>query len=172
MLVVDLQANPIEQLEDTIAILRENQIVPRRRKNHDVAPPHTAHLPSLVAVNKNDDKNLDEDYQVFCELFEAEWAVVAVSAQTRRNFERLKQIIFENLDIMRVYAKPPGKEPDMRTPFVLKQGGTVAEFALKVHKDFVEKLKTARVWGSGVYEGQMVSRDHVLQDGDVVELHI
>jgi ribosome-interacting GTPase 1 len=73
---------------------------------------------------------------------------------------------------MRIYSKPPGKEPDLSTPFVLKRGGTVGDLAAKVHKDFVEKLKTARVWGSGVYEGQLVSRDHVLQDGDVVELHI
>ena len=39
-------------------------------------------------------------------------------------------------------------------------------------KDFLEKLKSARVWGSEVYDGQLVGRDHVLHDGDVVELHI
>ena len=55
--------------------------------------------------------------------------------------------------------------------FVLEKGGTVAEFAAKVHKDFVTDLKTARVWGTDVYDGQMVGRDHVLHDGDVVELH-
>jgi hypothetical protein len=54
----------------------------------------------------------------------------------------------------------------------LTKGSTVAEFAGKVHKDFVEKLKIAKVWGDAVYDGQMVQRDHVLQDGDVVELHI
>ena len=57
-------------------------------------------------------------------------------------------------------------------PFVLKRGSTVGELAGKVHKDFQEKLKWAKVWGSGVYDGQLVNRDYVLHDGDVVELHI
>jgi ribosome-interacting GTPase 1 len=73
---------------------------------------------------------------------------------------------------MRVYSKVPGKEPDLDKPFVLKQGSTVEEMALKVHKDFYEKLKSARVWGKASFEGQMVSREHVLHDGDVVELKI
>ncbi|MDZ7288421.1 MAG: TGS domain-containing protein [candidate division KSB1 bacterium] len=172
LLVIDLQDNPIQQLEDTVAILHEHQILPRREKNQNAAQPHEAFLPFMVVVNKTDDENLEEDYQVFRELFAEEWSLVAVSAQTHRNFEQLKKVVFENLGIMRIYSKPPGKEPDLGTPFVLKKGSTVADLAAKVHKDFFEKFKTARVWGSGVYEGQMVSRDHVLQDGDVVELHI
>ena len=39
-------------------------------------------------------------------------------------------------------------------------------------KDFVDKLKLARVWGKTVFDGQKVHRDHVLTDGDVVELQI
>jgi ribosome-interacting GTPase 1 len=55
---------------------------------------------------------------------------------------------------------------------VLKKGSTVAELAGQVHQDFLKNLKSARVWGSAVYGGQMVGRDHVLQDRDVVELRI
>jgi len=55
---------------------------------------------------------------------------------------------------------------------VLKQGSTVEEFAAKVHQDFAKNLKAARVWGSGDFEGQMVSRDYVLHEGDIVELRI
>ncbi len=53
----------------------------------------------------------------------------------------------------------------------MKRGGTVEDFAGKIHKDFVDSLKLARIWGDGVYDGQPVGRDHVLHDGDVVELH-
>jgi ribosome-interacting GTPase 1 len=76
------------------------------------------------------------------------------------------------LKIIRVYSKAPGKEPDLTAPFVLKEGSTVEDLASKVHKDFVAQLKVVKVWGDGVYDGQMVQRDHILQDGDVVELHI
>ncbi|MCL5997704.1 MAG: TGS domain-containing protein [Chloroflexi bacterium] len=65
-----------------------------------------------------------------------------------------------------------GYATDLNTPFVLKRGATVEELASRVHKDFLEKFKTARVWGSGVFDGQPVGRDYVLQDGDVVELRI
>jgi ribosome-interacting GTPase 1 len=42
-----------------------------------------------------------------------------------------------------------------------------------VHQDFAENMKSARVWGtSAAFEGQTVSREHVLQDGDIVELNM
>jgi ribosome-interacting GTPase 1 len=97
---------------------------------------------------------------------------LAISVKTGRNLEQMKETVFERLEIMRIYSKHPGKDADLRAPFVLKKGSTVADFAAKVHKDFVRNLKTARVWGTGVYEGQMVGRDHLLHDGDVVELHM
>ncbi len=52
----------------------------------------------------------------------------------------------------------------------MKQGGTVEDFAGKVHQDFVKELKSAKVWGSSAFDGQMVPRDYVLEDGDIVEL--
>ena len=172
LLVVDLQGYPIRQLEDTIALLQEHRIMPHHLKDRYTEQRLLTFLPLLVLVNKNDDQSTDEDFEVLCELFEEAWPLLPVSATTGRNLERLKQVVFERLEIIRVYSKPPGKEPDLNAPFVLKKGSTVEEFAGKVHQDFLEQLKSARVWGSGVYDGQMVGRDHVLHDGDVVELRI
>jgi ribosome-interacting GTPase 1 len=172
LLVVDLQGYPIQQLEDTIALLQEHRIMPHHLKDRYTEQRLLTFLPLLVLVNKNDDQSTDEDFEVLCELFEEAWPLLPVSATTGRNLERLKQVVFERLEIIRVYSKPPGKEPDLNAPFVLKKGSTVEEFAGKVHQDFLEQLKSARVWGSGVYDGQMVGRDHVLRDGDVVELRI
>jgi len=103
---------------------------------------------------------------------ECDWPAVAVSSTSGYQLEKLQQVIFSELNLIRVYAKPPGKEIDRTAPFVLKKGSTVVDLSAKVHKDFLEKLKSARVWGTGVYDGQLVGRDHVLQDGDIVELHI
>jgi ribosome-interacting GTPase 1 len=172
LLVVDLQTYPIQQLEDTIALLQEYRIIPRRLKDRYTEGRRLTFIPLLVLVNKNDDESTDEDLEILCELLEDDWPLLPVSATTGRNLERLKQVVFEELEIVRVYSKPPGKEPDLNTPFVLKKGSTVAEFAGKIHQDFFKQLKSARVWGKGVYDGQMVGRDHVLHDGDVVELRI
>jgi ribosome-interacting GTPase 1 len=98
--------------------------------------------------------------------------MVALSAATGRNLEAFQQAVVQRLEIMRVYSKSPGKTPDLSSPFTLKKGSTVADFAARIHRDFVDKFKAARVWGTSVYDGQMVQRDYVLQDGDVVELQI
>lgn len=84
--------------------------------------------------------------------------------------EGLKKSIYENLDLIRVYTKRPDEEPAKR-PLVLMKDSTVFQVARAVHKDFEKGLKFARVWGSTRFLGQQVSRDYVLKDKDVVELH-
>jgi small GTP-binding protein len=172
LLMVDLQAFPIEQLESTIAFLEERRIVPERLKDRYAGEHRMAFIPLLVLVNKNDDESTDGDFEALCELLEGDWPLIPISVSTGRNIERMKQAVFEKLNIIRVYSRPPGKEPNFSAPFVMKKGGTVEEFAGKVHQDFLANLKSARLWGSATHDGLMVSRDHVLQDGDVVELRI
>lgn len=171
LLLLDIQAYPLQQLEDTIALLEEHRIVPeRQRDNYPPHQPMTA-LPFVIAVNKVDDAEWDEEFAVLTELLDEVWRpLLPISIKEERGIEQLQWRVFDVLEIMRVYSKPPLKEPDFSAPFVLKRGSTVEEFAGKVHKDFLENLASARLWGQGVHDGQMVGRDHVLHDGDVVEL--
>ena len=171
LLIIDLQAFPFEQLENVFSILAEHNIKPIHRKEEEEQQRIT-YLPFIIVVNKDDDEKTDEDFQAFCELLEGDWNLISVSATTGRNFEQLKYATFTGLEIMRVYSKPPGKDPDLTSPFVLKKGCTMEEFAAKVHHDFVQNLKSARVWGSAAHDGQQVGRDHILKDGDIVELHL
>ena len=172
LLVVDLQADPLRQLDSTMAVLEDNRIAPLHRKEHYSPERLLTFIPFIVVANKCDSEDLEESCQVFCELLENEWPVLSISALNDRNLEHLKQLVFEKLDIIRIYSKAPGQEPDFNTPFVMKRGGTVLEFAGRIHKEFAEKLKFAKVWGHTAFEGQMVPRDYILQDGDVIELHI
>jgi ribosome-interacting GTPase 1 len=125
-----------------------------------------------VVANKADDSGSGELVELFKQLVGEHWPVAAASATTGRNLQRLRGRVFDSLEVIRVYSKPPGREPDLTAPFVLKRGTTLEEFAGKVHQDFRQKLVAARVWGSAEFDGQMVARDHVLRDGDVVELRI
>jgi ribosome-interacting GTPase 1 len=172
LLVVDLQTFPVQQLEDTIAFLHEHRVAPLRLKERYSEDSRHIFKPLLVLANKCDDEGCEEVFEIFCELLEEDWPLIPASAKTGRNLNRLKRLLFERLGIMRVYSKPPGQEPNFNAPFILEVGSTVEEFAGKVHQDFFDSLKTSRVWGSGVFDGQMVGRDHVLHDGDVVELRI
>jgi hypothetical protein len=189
LVVVDLQADPIGQLEDAMAMLAAQRILPLAARDsvaHGMSGKAAAWLPQskerpepgarvwlkpvLVAANKTDDQAADGDFQALCELFEGECPLLPVSARTGRGFDRLGRAIFDALEIIRVYSKPPGKEPDLAAPFPLKRGSTIEDLAGKIHRDLQQHLKSARVWGQTVFDGQPVGRDYVLQDGDIVEL--
>lgn len=172
LLVVDLQATPMDQIDTSINLLTKRHIIP------DHLEEAFAHVnrrkfikPLLVVANKTDDETMDEDYEVLCELMGGSCPhLIPLSADNMRHIDAFKQKVFEELKIIRVYSKAPGQEPNFSAPFVLPCGATVEDFAGKVHKDFVEGLRSARVWGEGVFDGQKVGRDHVLHDGDVVAL--
>ena len=172
LLMVDLQTDPLQQLEDTVALLEENGIVPLRLKDRYKDQRGITLVPFLIMANKNDNTATDENLDIFRELLNDNWPMVAASVTTGRNLDRLKATIVERLNIIRVYSKSHGKKPDRTSPFVLKRGSTIVDFASKVHQDFAKKLKAAKVWGPAVFDGQMVQRDYVLQDGDVIELQI
>lgn len=172
LLVVDVQTDPVHQIEEAVDILHERRIVPENLQERYPEEVGIAFKPFLVLANKTDNESIDEVFDIFCELLEGDWSLLPISAATGRNLDQLKRTVFDQLGIIRIYSKIPGKPADMSAPFVAKKGCTIEEFAEKVHKDFYENLKSARVWGSAAFDGQMVGRDHVLQDGDVVELRI
>jgi ribosome-interacting GTPase 1 len=172
LIILDVTASPLQQFEETVSILREHRILPLPIADQAADPSRTVVLPTLVLANKNDDSKTDEDAAILRECIGDKWTLMPVSIATERNLDRMKQWVFEVLGIVRVYSKPQGKKPDLASPFVLKKGSTVADLAGKVHKDFLDRLSTARLWGNGVHDGQLVGRDHILKDGDVVELKI
>lgn len=171
LLMVDLEGDPVTQVEETVSRLIENRIIPQHvQDQNDLAGMKV--VPLLVLCNKYDDETADENYHIFCELMETDWPCLPVSVLTGRNISEMKQRVFDTLKVMRIFSKPFGEEPDLSAPFVIEKGATVEEFALKLHRDFFENLKSARVWGSTDFDGQMVSRDYELHDGDIVELKI
>jgi len=96
---------------------------------------------------------------------------LTISPETGQGMDEFTRKVFDLLQIIRVYAKPPGKPADMGDPFTLPIGSTVQDMAVAIHRQLAEKLKSARIWGTGVYDGQNVQLHHVLNDKDVVELH-
>jgi ribosome-interacting GTPase 1 len=98
--------------------------------------------------------------------------VYGTSATTGSGVDALRKRVFEALHVVRVYTKMPGKKPDMTEPYTLAEGSTVLDAVGTVHRDFVERLKYVRIWGSGRFDGQQVPADHHLEDGDVVEIHL
>ena len=126
---------------------------------------------SILVANKMDLPKSRENLEVIRDLYQSRFPIVPVSAQTGEGLEELKHQIFRMMDVVRVYTKVPGKPPDLDVPYVVPRGSTVMDLAMTIHKEVAQKLKYARIWGLGKYDGQMVSREHVLDDRDIIELH-
>jgi ribosome-interacting GTPase 1 len=94
-----------------------------------------------------------------------------VSVSSGEGLDTLPRRLYDLLGVVRVYTKEPGKKTSHEKPFTLPAGSTVWDLAQHIHKDLAQHLRFARIWGSGRFDGQTVERSHLLQDGDVVELH-
>ena len=126
---------------------------------------------ALIVANKNDLTG-ENGFIKLRERYEQLCPCISISALKKENLEELKRAIFKLSGIIRVYSKPPGKEPDLSKPFTIPSGSTILDLASFIHKDFIFNLKFARIWGSAKFDGQRVEKNHVLKDRDIVELNI
>jgi len=166
LIVVDVStAECLEQLEGMMRILQEREVIDLSEGGEIIAP-----IPFLVVANKIEQAEARDNLDVLRELM-PDLEILPVSVNGT-GLEDLKDRLYEILDIIRVYGKAPDRPADLDRPFILKRGSTVIDFAKEVHKDFPDQLKSALVWGSSKFDGQAVARDHVLQDGDIVELQL
>jgi len=126
---------------------------------------------AVVLANKMDLPGAEGRLAMLREFFAERFDIRPIAATGGPELEALPARVFRLLRIIRVYTKEPGKKPDMKQPYTAPAGCTVIELAVKVHREFEQSLKSARIWGSGKYDGIHVKRDHVLSDGDIIELH-
>ena len=130
------------------------------------------YIRTMLAANKADADGANDRLEIVREMFGQRFPIHVISAEHGSGLEELRSAVYRFLNVIRVYSKQPGKPPDKSAPFTCPAGSTVADFAVLVHRDFAEKLKSARIWGTGVFDGQAVGREHALCDKDVVELHV
>jgi len=171
LLVLDLSQDPVSELGTIREVLRGQRIILQGDTEGD-AEPGSFSKRNLLVGNKGDLPTAGENAAIFKEFYSERFPIVMVSAKEGKEVKGLRQRVFSLLDILRVYSKRPGREADPSAPIILKQGSTVLDLAKEIHKDFVAKLQYARLWGSGRFDGQRVQRDYILQDGDIIELHM
>ena len=172
LVMVDLNDKPLAQLEAIREQLEKMRVVIGDAENREAPEVILWPKKALIIGNKLD---LDRDgvnYQALLDSHKGRLPVAAISAKEGSGLKELRLKIYRMLDIIRVYTKAPGQKADLADPIVLPRCSTLKDAAASVHKDFASKLKYARIWGSGKHDGIMAKRDHVLQDGDVIELHL
>ena len=127
---------------------------------------------ALLVATGADRPGATGEIEALDDLLERRWTVVPVSVVTGVGLEALQRRTFEALEIVRVYTKQPGKPPDRSAPYALPRGARVGDLAERIHKDLLAGMKFARIWGAGTFDGQTVQKEHLLLEGDVVEIHV
>jgi uncharacterized protein len=164
-IVVDLSADVLEQMETCLKFLESHELLATTAQQAD-----TLHKQAFVIGTKAD-LAPEGTLATLKELTNRPFEYIDISVKTAQNLDKLVSLCFNLLKVIRIYAKPPGKPADMKDPFTLPIGSTVMDLAVHIHRELADKLKTARAWGTNVYDGQSVHRTHVLHDKDIIELH-
>ncbi len=132
------------------------------------------YLPSIVAVNKAD--LIEPDYKSTVDEnlrghgVDPEEAVF-ISAEEERGLDALRERIWAELGLIRIYMDKPGRGVDREEPLILRAGETVGDACEKLGGDFEERFRFARVSGpSAKHDEQQVGRDHELADEDVLRI--
>lgn len=173
MLIVDLADDPEVQAELLFDQLGQWNIIPATAEASEPASPKAGiSKKAVIVANKKDLPEGGASFPKLREKYGQLYRCIGISALRKEHIEDLKHMLFEISGIIRVYSKPPGKEPDFSTPFTISSGSTILDLAKIIHKDFISNLKFARIWGSGKFDGQRVEKNHILQDKDIIEFHI
>lgn len=158
-----------KEAEEVMELLKARHIVlssgPTRQVDWRVVEKRT------VAVGLKVDL-AGESAELFKLWAEGRFPSICVSTATKEGLEDLRALFFKASGIVRIYTKKPGQPPDFSKPYTIREGATVLDVVKEIHKDFVKRLKYVRLWGSGRFQGQQVPLDHVVQDKDVVEIHL
>lgn len=149
----------------------EPMITPEQLIDHVMG--NRIYTKELVVINKSDlIKEPISTSQLSEQIGHDRW--ILISAKEEENIDALRRKIFEELELIRVYLKPPRQEADMEEPIILHQGDTIEALCTKIHHRFVKDYRYALVWGkSAKHPGQKFKEmDHVLADEDVVSIYL
>lgn len=179
LLVVDLgEPSLIDQLQAVQQVLAQQRVTLAERwpdgleARAEDDDPFALRLPTLLLANKADGiADPDAELRVLRELSASPLPMLAVSATSGHGLGDLAPWLFAHLGIVRVYTKVPGHAADKQRPFTLRRGQTVGDVARRIHGDVAQSLRYARVWGHSGFDGQQVGPEHLVEDGDIVELH-
>jgi len=174
LLMVDLgDDDGIEQLQDVLTKLGAGKTRLATSTYIDDEDVGLAFTRTFLVPNKIDLPEAKERLELLHELCPLHFEEFVISANDVTTLEPLRNAVYEAMDVIRVYTKAPQKkEADFDRPFTLKRGGTLLDLAELIHNDYADNLKFGRVWGTAVHDGTVVKGDYVIQDKDVIEIHV
>uniref|UniRef100_A0A2N9FSE8 OBG-type G domain-containing protein n=1 Tax=Fagus sylvatica TaxID=28930 RepID=A0A2N9FSE8_FAGSY len=103
----------------------------------DVIEGSRIYMPCIYVVNKIDQITVEE-----LEILDKLPHYCPISAHLEWNLDGLLEMIWEYLNLTRIYTKPKGMNPDYEDPVILSsKRRTVEDFCERIHKDMVKQFK-------------------------------
>jgi len=138
----------------------------------DAIQGNRVYVPAFIAVNKVDlvdkERYLEIEHDIAARFGSQP---LMISAHAGYHLEETKDAIYDSLGFFRVYLKPHGGEADLEEPLIVREGSTIEDVCNKLHREFVQKFRYARVWGKSVkHPGQRVGLTHRLVDSDLITI--
>ncbi len=134
----------------------------------DVLLGNRVYIPSITVMNKVDLVNVGFLHEISSKL---DYKFVPISAEGNVNLTALKEEIYKNLGLIRIYMRPRGSETDFKEPLIVRKDASVLDICNKLHRKMKDDLRYAQIWGKSVkYGGQKVGITHRLMDEDVITL--
>lgn len=151
LILLDLEKDPKENLKEILDIFEEWEIEKEKM---------------LIVGNKFESDISKRSFEILKENFN----IFPISVKEKVNIEKLKEKIFQSLNIIRVYSKEPKKEVDFEKPWILKKGTKLIEWVEEINKEMVKKFQGAKLYKKDLKSFQLVGKDYILEDGDIIEI--
>jgi hypothetical protein len=119
-------------------------------------------MPTIVAATKLDEASPGavERLRAACPGLD----VVAVSVLDDDSLEAFREALWRLTGLVRIYLRDGD-------PVALQPPASILDVARTIHAEVADGCRGARLWGpSARFAGQRVGRDHLVEDGDTVEI--
>lgn len=174
LLLIDLGSDEgIDQGQEVLGKLASTKTRLARESSLDRGDVGLSYTRTFVVPNKMDAPGAGDRLTLWHEFCPLNFDEFPISAQQGSGLRQLGEKIFEALDVVRVYTKMPSqKDPVYEKPYTVPRGTPLIDVAGLIHRDLAEHFKFARVWGNEIHPGTRVKPDYLVQDQDVVEIHV
>jgi ribosome-interacting GTPase 1 len=171
LFIIDVNVIPTEKkLNDSLKQLEEHKILLTACGDHRPGS-SIALKTTLLVCNKDDIDDLDDKKKIATKIYGNKFPYIFISISKNRNIDEFREAVFKTLNVIRIYTKVPGKKVDKGNPFILPACTNVKEAAKTIHNELAETMKFVCLWDSNKYNGHRVEKNHILNDGDIIEIH-
>ncbi|KAL0640440.1 Ribosome-interacting GTPase 2 [Maublancomyces gigas] len=127
---------------------------------------HRKYIKCLYVYNKIDCISME-----FLDQLAHEDHTVVMSCELDLGINDVVDRAWKELNLMRIYTKRKGVEPNFSEALIVRQDSTVEDVCDQVHRTLKESFKYALVWGASArHVPQRVGLGHVVADEDVITI--